>query len=95
MKRDIHGYKPAPGDLAYPDKLLVASNVDQASDPLHSDSDSVFDTSGNEVNLCNYSLITYVRVLHLTSYTFFQAISIGTLCLLDDGDDSDDVMMVM
>ena len=52
MRKDIYGYKPAPGDLAYPDKLLVASSVEQdKGHPLLSDSDSVFDNSGNDVSL--------------------------------------------
>ena len=54
IQTDIHGYSPAPGDLAYPDKLLVAaqaSAVEAGLDgtPDTTDSDSVFETSGTEV----------------------------------------------
>ena len=55
VKRDIQGYKPAPGDLAYPDKLIVASSIssshDDGSQPTQSDSDSVFDNSSNEASI--------------------------------------------
>jgi len=50
VKKDIQGYKPAPGDLAYPDKLIVASSMSQQDSAQASqDSDSVFENSGNEV----------------------------------------------
>ena len=48
IQTDIRGYNPAPGDLAYPDKLIVASKA-TAPDEMISDTDSVFDTSGTEV----------------------------------------------
>ena len=48
IQTDIRGYNPAPGDLAYPDKLIVASEA-TAPDETVTDSDSVFDTSGTEV----------------------------------------------
>ena len=55
IQTDIRGYSPAPGDLAYPDKLLVAAQVSvvEASldgTPDTTDSDSVFEASGTEVN---------------------------------------------
>ena len=46
IQTDIRGYTPSPGDLAYPDKLIVAANALQDQE---ADSDSVFDTSGTEV----------------------------------------------
>ena len=46
--RDIRGYAPAAGDLAYPDKLLVTADILE-KDKSHSDSDSVFGASGTEV----------------------------------------------
>ena len=52
IQTDIRGYSPAPGDLAYPDKLVVAGQVvatEAGLDPDTTDSDSVFDTSGTEV----------------------------------------------
>lgn len=49
IQTDIRGYSPAPGDLAYPDKLIVASKA-TAQEETISDSDSVFDTSGTEVH---------------------------------------------
>lgn len=49
IQTDIRGYSPAAGDLAYPDKLIVASEVAQEQNDRLSDSDSVFDTSGTEV----------------------------------------------
>ena len=66
MKRDIQGYKPAPGDLAYPDKLIVASSMGRqdSAQPTHSDSDSVFNNSGNEVH-------TYSTYLHYTLVTLW------------------------
>lgn len=48
---DIRGYKPSPGDLAYPDKLVVAAEAQASTShgtDTFSDTDSVFDTSGNE-----------------------------------------------
>ncbi|CAI8054354.1 Conserved oligomeric Golgi complex subunit 3 [Geodia barretti] len=51
IQTDIRGYSPAPGDLAYPDKLVVAGQVvatEAGLDPDTTDSDSVFDTSGTE-----------------------------------------------
>lgn len=50
IQTDIRGYNPAPGDLAYPDKLIVASEA-TAQEGTISDSDSVFDTSGTEVSV--------------------------------------------
>lgn len=47
IQRDIRGYTPAGGDLAYPDKLIVTASI-QDKDKSHSDSDSVF-ASGTEV----------------------------------------------
>lgn len=49
IQTDIRGYNHAPGDLAYPDKLIVANEV-ALQDETISDSDSVFDTSGTEVH---------------------------------------------
>ena len=54
IQTDIRGYSPAPGDLAYPDKLLVAAQataveVGLDGTPDTTDSDSVFEASGTEV----------------------------------------------
>ena len=54
IQTDIRGYSPAPGDLAYPDKLLVAAQMGDVEGRLEetpetTDSDSVFETSGTEV----------------------------------------------
>ena len=57
MKKDIQGYKPVSGDLAYPDKLIVASSMNQQDGAQPGqDSDSVFENSGNEVctHVCMY-----------------------------------------
>ena len=56
IQTDIRGYSPAPGDLAYPDKLLVAAQVAVVEASLEgtpdtTDSDSVFETSGTEVHV--------------------------------------------
>jgi hypothetical protein len=53
IQTDIRGYSPAPGDLAYPDKLLVAAQataveVGLDGTPDTTDSDSVFEASGTE-----------------------------------------------
>ena len=48
IQTDIRGYNPALGDLAYPDKLIVANEA-TIQDETISDSDSVFDASGTEV----------------------------------------------
>ena len=50
IQTDIRGYNPASGDLAYPDKLIVANEA-TIQDETISDSDSVFDTSGTEVRM--------------------------------------------
>ena len=55
IQTDIRGYSPAPGDLAYPDKLLVAAQVSAVEASLEgtpetTDSDSVFEASGTEVS---------------------------------------------
>lgn len=57
VQTDIRGYSPAPGDLAYPDKLLVAAQVSFVEAGLEgtsdtTDSDSVFEASGTEVCVC-------------------------------------------
>ena len=54
VQTDIRGYSPAPGDLAYPDKLVVAAQaaaveVGLEGTPDTTDSDSVFEASGTEV----------------------------------------------
>lgn len=55
IQTDIRGYKPAPGDLAYPEKLIVASEATQEDTFIGiNDSDSVFDTSGAEVCELDY-----------------------------------------
>ena len=56
IQTDIRGYNPAPGDLAYPDKLIVASEA-TIQDETISDSDSVFDTSGTEVCIRVYNCV--------------------------------------
>jgi hypothetical protein len=53
IQTDIRGYSPAQGDLAYPDKLLVAAEVSAVEASLEAttettDSDSVFEASGTE-----------------------------------------------
>lgn len=48
IQRDIRGYTPVAGDLAYPDKLLVTADIAQDREKSQSDSDSVF-ASGTEV----------------------------------------------
>lgn len=48
IQREIRGYAPAAGDLAYPDKLLVTVDLMQDTDRTHTDSDSVFAASGTE-----------------------------------------------
>ena len=48
IQSDIRGYSPAPGDLAYPDKLIVAAQATTVEP--ETDSDSVFENSGTEVN---------------------------------------------
>ena len=65
IQTDIRGYNPAPGDLAYPDKLIVASEATTVEETAASDSDSVFDTSGTEVHVC--VLVVYVYVHHIHS----------------------------
>ena len=64
IQTDIRGYNPAPGDLAYPDKLIVANEA-TAQDETISDSDSVFDTSGTEVCVRG----VYVYACLFTLYT--------------------------
>ena len=61
IQTDIRGYNPAPGDLAYPDKLIVASEATTVEETTASDSDSVFDTSGTEV--CGLLVYMYVHSL--------------------------------
>lgn len=56
IQTDIRGYSPAPGDLAYPDKLLVAAQAaaveaNLEGTPDTTDSDSVFEASGTEVHM--------------------------------------------
>lgn len=56
IQTDIRGYSPAPGDLAYPDKLLVAAQAaaveaSLGGTPETTDSDSVFEASGTEVHV--------------------------------------------
>ncbi len=60
IQTDIRGYSPAPGDLAYPDKLIVAAQAISDQDPS---SDSVFDTSGTEVCLCINQSIAQETIL--------------------------------
>lgn len=57
IQTDIRGYSPAPGDLAYPDKLLVAAQISASEaglDETTTDSDSVFEASGTEVSCALY-----------------------------------------
>ena len=81
VQRDIRGYTPAGGDLAYPDKLIVTASI-QDKDKSHSDSDSVF-ASGTEV--CSVFVLTvylhfltcccYVhRVMHLVTLRVLQGV---------------------
>lgn len=70
IQTDIRGYNPAPGDLAYPDKLIVANEA-TTQDETISDSDSVFDTSGTEVRMCQgvyvfASLFTLCTTYHMS-----------------------------
>ena len=60
VQTDIRGYSPVAGDLAYPDKLLVANQAAMAAATAAQDLeegggggefDSVFDTSGAEVRV--------------------------------------------
>ena len=73
IQTDIRGYNPAPGDLAYPDKLIVASEA-TTQDETISDSDSVFDTSGTEV-----CIRVYICVCVYMCATLF---TVCTTCLM-------------
>ena len=53
IQRDIRGYTPVSGDLAYPEKLLVTASINRDKENPLSDNDSVFDqdSSGLEVRM--------------------------------------------
>lgn len=77
IQRDIRGYTPVAGDLAYPDKLLVTADIAQDRDRSHSDSDAVFSASGNEVLVYGFCVL---RVLYFEFYNV-SAVSIFPLAM--------------
>eukprot|EP00731_Ephydatia_muelleri_P030040 Em0021g563a len=48
IETDIRGYLPSPGDLAYPEKLVIAADVQPKALDTPSDSDSVIGASETE-----------------------------------------------
>ena len=77
IQTDIRGYSPAPGDLAYPDKLLVAVQISASEaglDETTTDSDSVFEASGTEVS--------YVCSVFVTSSQLILSVHMQYVCIL-------------